>query len=486
MRPTVKYLSDHLIGEIIADAREVLCSQGVEIKDESMIDLLDSYGAEINAASQRVVLTPYLIDKALNTISGEFALYDTSGAQTHDFSGDNFHFNPGSAALNILDHQSQTARPPQTDDYIDFVKLVHNLPNLEAQSTAIIPADVPAAISDSYRLFLNLLYGTKPVITGVFAPESFQVMLDFQLAIRGSARDLRSKPMTVFTCCPTSPLKWSVTASRNLTDCVKAGIPVELVTMPMAGFTSPVTIIGTLVQQTAEILSGIVMAQLAEPGAPLLYGCAATVFDIKYSTTPLSAPESMVLACASNEIGKYLGLPTQAYISLSNAKLLDAQAGLETGMGATMAVLAGINSISGPGLLDFVNCQSLEKLVVDHEIARMAARLTWPLESADDLPAGQLMDELIRDEHLLISPHSLAQREKAQQLPGSIIERSGRQSWLDAGGSTVRDRAHTEVERLIAAYEGNSLRGDIQAELIVLMEREAQKHGLDTLPERSN
>jgi trimethylamine--corrinoid protein Co-methyltransferase len=484
MRPTVKYLSDQLIGDIIADAKAVLCTQGMEIKDEAMLDLLDSYGAKISA-SDHVVFTPYLLDKALDTISGEFALYDTSGAQTHDFSGNNFHFNPGSSALNILDHRTQTARPPQTGDFIDFVKLVHNLPNLEAQSTALVPDDVPPAISDSYRLFLNLLYGSKPVVTGVFAPGSFPVMLDFQLAIRGSSRELRSKPLTVFTCCPTSPLKWSVAASRNLADCVKAGIPVELVAMPMAGFTSPVTIVGTLVQQTAEILSGIVLAQLVEPGAPLLYGCAATVFDIKYGTTPLSAPESMVLACASNEIGKYLGLPTQAYISLSDAKLLDTQAGLETGMGATMAALAGINSISGPGLLDFVNCQSLEKLVVDNEIARMATRLIWPLEPADDLPVGHLMDELIRDEQLMTSPHSFAQRENAQQLPGIIIERSERNMWHEAGASTVGDRAHAEVERLIAAYEPSSLSEDIQAELIALMEREAHKHDLDNLPERS-
>jgi len=82
----------------------------------------------------------------------------------------------------------------------------------------------------------------------------------------------------------------------------------------------------------------------------------------------MGAVETMMLDCANSEIGKRLGMPTQGYIALSDAKQLDTQAGFETGMSATLAALSGINSISGPGMLDFESCHSLEKLIVDHEI----------------------------------------------------------------------------------------------------------------------
>jgi len=230
-------------------------------------------------------------------------------------------------------------------------------------------------ISDSYRLYLSLLYGRKPVVTGAFTVEAFGIMRDLQLAVRGSDEALAAKPLTIFSCCPTSPLKWSDVTSQNVVDCARAMVPVEFVAMPLAGFMAPVTLVGTLIQHTAETLSGIVISQLTNPGAPILYGGSPAAFDIRYETTPMGAVETEMIDCAYNEIGKYLGLPTQAYIGLSDAKILDAQAGLETAMGATLAALSGINNISGPGMLDFESCFSLEKLVLDNEICGMTLRL---------------------------------------------------------------------------------------------------------------
>ncbi|MBW2278869.1 MAG: trimethylamine methyltransferase family protein, partial [Deltaproteobacteria bacterium] len=119
----------------------------------------------------------------------------------------------------------------------------------------------------------------------------------------------------------------------------------------------------------------MVISQSSNPGTPVLYGGSPAIFDMRYETTPMGAIETMMIDCAYNEIGTVLGMPTQAYISLSDAKQLDSQAGLETGVGATLAALSGINNISGPGMLDFESCHSLEKLVLDNEICGMMHRL---------------------------------------------------------------------------------------------------------------
>ena len=166
-------------------------------------------------------------------------------------------------------------------------------------------------------------------------------MKDLQLAVRGSGQALAEKPLTIFSCCPSAPLKWSDVTSQNLVDCARWGIPVEFISMPLSGFVAPVTLVGSLVQQTAETLSGVVISQLTRPGHPILYGGSPAIFDMRYETTPMGAVETMMLDCANSEIGKHLGMPTQGYIALSDAKQLDAQAGLETTMGATLAALAG-------------------------------------------------------------------------------------------------------------------------------------------------
>jgi len=484
MRPKIRFLKDELIVKIISEAKEILCTLGIEIHNNKILSMLSDLGAKIDFNKSHVVFTEELLNKSLETVSRSFKLYDINGKQTHDFSGYNVHFTPGSAALNILDPHSKKMRKPLTGDYIEYVKIVSQLNNIASQSTALIPSDVHEKISDSYRLLLSLLYSEKPVITGTFTIESFEVMKEFLLAVRGSENELHKKPLAIFSCCPTSPLKWSEVTSQNVIDCARYSIPVEFISMPLSGFVAPVTLTGTLIQHTTETLSGIAISQLSNPGTPILYGGSPAIFDVRYDTTPMGAIETMMIDCAYNEIGKYLGIPTQAYISLSDAKLLDAQAGIETGMGATLAALSGINNISGPGMIDFESCISLEKLVLDNEICGMMFRMLKGIEPKEDFPSLPLFEELLEEEHLLISKHTRRYLRDEHFFPGTIINRANSSRWVEEGASTLEDRAHNQVKELLINYEPSTLSKEIKSELIKLMEYEASEFGQTTLPER--
>ncbi len=483
MRPTVKFLTDELIGQIISGARESLCRVGVTIHNEDVISMLNDHGAEVTAANNRVLFKEDIIDLALKSVPPRFNLYDASGNQTHDFSGFNVHFTPGSSALTFLDGSTNKMRKPLTEDYVNYVKLVHQLPNIASQSTAMVSADVHDSISDSYRLFLGLRYSTKPVITGTFRAESFEVMKNMLLAVRGSSEELKSKPLAVFSCCPTSPFKWSDVTSRSVVDCANNNIPVEFIAMPLAGFVAPVTLVGTLIQHTAETLSGIVISQLTNPGTPVLYGGSPAIFDVRYETTPMGAIETMMIDCAYNEIGKSLNIPTQAYTSMSDSKLLDVQAGLETGMGAVLAALAGINNISGPGMIDFESCFSLEKLLIDNESCGMALRMIKGIEPKEDFPSTERFEELLSEEHLLISDHTRKYLREEHYFPGPVIDRANKARWMEEGGSTMTDRASEEVKKIISKYEPTGVSEDVKNELIKLMTNEAVRYGQTALPE---
>ena len=250
------------------------------------------------------------------------------------------------------------------------------------------------------------------------------------------------------------------------------------------GFIAPVTLIGTLVQHTAETLSGIVISQLTNPGTPMLYGGSPAIFDVRYETTPMGAVETQMIDCAYNEIGKYLGIPTQAYISLSDAKRLDAQAGLESGMGAALGALAGVNNMTGPGMLNFENCQSLEKLILDNEICGMTLRMVKGITPKEDFPAIQIFKELLEEKHLLIADHSRKYLREEHYFPGPVINRANRERWKQEGSSTLEDRAHDEVKKLLNSYTPYPLSEDVKKDLVNLMEKEARKFGQDTLPVR--
>jgi len=476
-------LAESDVKAIVSDAMALLGGVGIAI-DGTARALLLEHGARMDGASGRVRLPEDLVRQSLALAPSVVRLFDTRGRLTHELGGGRQYFTPGSSAVSVLDRAGGGARPPVTADYVRYVQVAGALAHFASQSTAFIPADVPAAISDSYRLYLSLLHGEKPVVTGTFSVASLPVMRDLQLVIRGSARELEAKPLTIYTCCPTSPLAWSADAYGALLDCARGGIPVEIVPMPLAGFVAPVRLAGTLVQHTAEVLSGVVLAQLARAGAPVIYGCAATIFDVRHETTPLGAAEAMLLAHGAAQIGRHFTLPTQAYIGLSDAKELDCQAGLETGMGAAVAAAAPIDQVAGSGMLDFVNTFSIEKLVIDHEICAMAARLRAgmaPLATS----VVPLIEELLREGHLLIAADTRRGMREEIALPGPAIDRASRQRWAADGSHTALRRASELAASLVATWEPPQRPDCTSRDLTERMRAEARAHGLHELPEAS-
>lgn len=485
-RPGLRFLDDALIDRIVDEARTVLEVIGIDIRDDAATAVLVDHGAAVGERDGRVRITGDMVDRALAAAPSVFDLFDVMGGKTHDFSGKNVHFAPASSATTILDPSSGKARAPLTSDYSTYAKVVAGLAGIHAQSTAFVPADVDQRIADSYRLFLSLLIGEKPVITGAFSVEGFAVMRDLLLAVRGTGAEFAARPLAVFSCCPTSPLKWTADGAGNLMDCARWSIPVEIVPVPLSGFMAPVTMVGTLVQHTAEVLSGVVLGQSVRPGTPMLFGGCPAIFDIRYESAPMGAVESMMIACGAAEIGRRIGLPTQGYIGLSDAKTLDAQGGLETSMGTTLAALSVFDNVSGPGMLDFINCHSTAKLVVDHEICAMAARLRRGIEPRDDFPSLAIFEELLRDGHLLIADHTMSHLREEIVFPGPVIDRAARPRWIEEGRSTLEERAAAEVERLVAGHRPSRLPASARSDLVDRMEAAAKACGMDRLPDRES
>ena len=207
MRPKLQFLDRDLLERIISEALDLLATLGMKIENDDAKALLSDHGAGVDNDTGRITFSSSLVMQAIESVPSGFALYDAMGNQTHDLSGDKVHFTPGSSWITVLDHDTGEMRTPVTSDFVRFTKLTSRMEYIEAQSTAFITNDVPEAVQDSYRLFLCLLYGEKPVVTGAFTKESYALMRDLQLAVRGTAQELAAKPLTIFSCCPTAPLK---------------------------------------------------------------------------------------------------------------------------------------------------------------------------------------------------------------------------------------------------------------------------------------
>ncbi|HYA48875.1 MAG TPA: trimethylamine methyltransferase family protein, partial [Burkholderiales bacterium] len=258
-RPKVEFLSLELVDKIVNEGLALLERQGVFVENEEAMGLLKAAGARVDEAALRVRIDRKLVHESLATTPPSVTMFDRSGEKSYHVGGDEVYFNPGSAAVSLLDHRAQKERKAKTRDVVDFCRLVETLEHIHFQSTGLISADVPAAVSDCYRLYLGLLLSTKPVVTGTFRVEGFKPMLDLLAAVRGGEDELAAKPLAIFDACPSPPLKWSNLTAQSLIDSARAGIPSETISMGMTGATSLATISGTLVQHVAESLSGLVI-----------------------------------------------------------------------------------------------------------------------------------------------------------------------------------------------------------------------------------
>ncbi len=481
-RPKLKLLSQELIQKIIDEAYAVMEKKGIFVENQQALSLLKEAGMKVERQAQRVHITPQLVEECLQSVPSTLKLFDRTGKEEYIIGEDHLHFNPGSAAITMLDPRTQEQRKPVSEDLILFYRLTECLEHIHFQSTALVSSDVSDLISDSYRLYLGLLISKKPFVTGTFRVEGFKPMYDMLTAVRGGERELEEKPLAIFDACPSPPLKWSHMTSQSLIDCARTGIPSELVSMGMTGATSPVTITGTLVQHVAENLSGLVIAQLAKKGAPVIFGGSPSSFDMRKGTTPMGAIETMMIDSAYTQIGKYLNLPTHAYMGLSDSKINDPQAGFETGVGAILAALSGVNVISGPGMLNFESCQSLEKLVIDNEICRMAYRLVEGISQRDEPLAEGLLETLGENGQFLSLPHTRRWYRREHTFP-RIIDRDTYDQWVALGNKTMVERASEEVQKLLDENPPLLLNQSLQKDLEKIMRNDARSYGLSSLPE---
>jgi trimethylamine--corrinoid protein Co-methyltransferase len=484
MRPKLNLLSDELVKQIIEEGFALLMNPGIQVHNDEALSLLADAGAEVDMENKIAKIPEKIARQALDTRPSEFYLYDLDGNQVVHFGEDSVQFDPGSGGITILDSETQQQRQALTEDLIKFVKLVETIPQIDAQSTAFITSDVPEAIGDLYRLYLALNYMRKPIITGAFEKETWWTMKDMLVAVVGSEKGLAEKPIAVFDACPSPPLKWSDITCQNLIDCAKYHIPAELVSMPIAGATSVVTIAGAVVQHTAECLSGVVINQLTEPGAPIVWGGSPAAFDMRTGTTPMGDIVTWMINCAYVQVGKELGMPTHSYLGMSDAKIVDAQCGLES-CSAFIAALAGANMVSGAGMMDFESCLSYEKLVIDAEIIGMAKRLIAGIDGRQTPIALDIMQEVGHKGLFLNHPHTRKWFREELYIPSEVIDRDTLETWEKKGSKSTWERAQDRVNSLLTRYQQSPISDEVKKELRDLTTKAANKSGMKKLPDLS-
>jgi len=461
----LELLSEEEIERIHSTSIEVLENIGVAIENENAIKILADAGAKINPGKRRVYIPEELVNEALKHVPSEVRLSGLYGKQEIILAAKNVYFNPGSTALYMLDRESMRMRRPSSNDFIEFVRLAETLEYIHAQSTAMVINDVPDSLVDRFRLYLILKHSVKPIVAGAFTAKGVLDMKHMLELTEGEAESSEEKQRLLMDVCPSPPLKWSNITSQNLIDCAKLNIPIEIIPAPQLGSTGPATLAGLLVQHNAEFLSGLVIAQFVNAGIPLVYSGSPSIMDMRYGTGCVGNIEVPMLAAAYAQISRSYNIPSGAYLGISETKTIDAQTGLESAIGLIIGTLANINCITGPGMLGFENCQSLEKLVIDNEICGMALRMKKAITVNRETLAYDLMKRIGPGGHFLAEKHTLKWFQSEGHFCSPVIDKISKSKWESSGAKNALTRSREHVNKILSENHRKPLPADIEKDL---------------------
>ncbi len=455
--PQFAVLSDSQLEALHLAALEVLRRTGVRFYHQGALDLLKEAGAFVSDGN--VVKFPAsMVEEAIASAPRRIVMCDRDGEPALQLEGTRVYFGTGSDCPNFLDPYSGEHRPWTTEDLINGYRLCDALPHIHFVMSLGIPADVEAARLYDVQMALMLEHTTKPIVFVTNDRASCQRAIDMAAAVAGGYEALSEQQHILLYSEPSSPLQQSETAVDKLLLMAEYALPVVHSPGPLMGGTAPITPAGGLVMSLAEILSGLVVHQLKRPGAPFVFGAGLHHMDMSSAQICYGGPEFQLTKAAVAQLGRWYGLPTWGYAGCSDAKVVDEQAALEAMLSVLMACLSGANLVHDVGYLESGLTTALEMIVLTDELIALCEHIMHGIEVSDET---LMLEELHR-----VGPggHFLDSRETVRRFRDfwypTLLDRSRRSQWLEAGATTLGQRVNARVKEIIAEHRAKPLDAD--------------------------
>jgi trimethylamine--corrinoid protein Co-methyltransferase len=471
MRETLlRTLGKHEIGRIHEHALRVLAETGLVIHDVEMVTRLTDMGAQVHQENgrRRVTIPSDVVEDAVSRAPAVVTLYDRLGEEAMVLGAGRLHARSSSGATAVLDRDGGQRREATCEDAADAVRLADGLSNVHGVSTmAVQPADVPASTVDVHTVRLALANTTKPLGYVCLNEGLIEAVLAMVAAAAGGERRLGDRPMITALAESTSPLQLVSSQLAVLKAFASRRLPLTLHAHPIAGLTAPVTLAGELVVTHAEVLALMTIAQLIEPGTPVLYGMSSSVPDMRNAANLSGAVEIGLLGVAVSQLARYCGVPC-IVSSGSDAHRPGAQSVLERLLTLLPPALAGVDLIN-LSTLETKMSFSLEQLVIDDAVVGMVQRCLRGIGVEEETLAPDLIRQVGPAGSYVAEEHTL-EHYRDELLTSDLVEHQQREAWQAAGAPDLASKAREKVNQVLAEHRPAPLPQSVVAELDDIVE----------------
>jgi trimethylamine--corrinoid protein Co-methyltransferase len=449
----IECLSEREIQAIHDASLAILRNPGVVVHHDEILKLLAEAGAQVDWACHIAHLPERLVMDCVALAGKRYVLYGRSPACVARFGYGDLVLMSSPGQFAWIDAETGQRRPPTVQDLHDAIRLGDALPNVTIVGAMAVAAEVPVAYRDVF-LTAELVKGTtKPTRCWVANGRTARYVLEIYRTVAGGDAALRARPMVEAFLEPISPLQLPRDGLDVLREFVRAGQPASFAPMAMAGATAPATLAGTLAQENAEVLSGLVITQLLAPGTPVTYGGIPHINDPATSICSFGSPEQALMAVAMVQMAHFYGLPVYVNVGITDAKVPDMQAGIEKGATMILGVLAGADTFGHAGICGTDHGASLLWLVVDNELMAYVKRIARGFEVNTETLAVELIQAVGPGGNYLAEEHTVRHFRREIWLPGPAWTRQTWEGWESEGRTSMADRALAEVRRILATHQ---------------------------------
>ncbi|NOD95350.1 trimethylamine methyltransferase [Ruegeria sp. HKCCD4884] len=462
-----KPLSDADLRRIYDTALDLLEQLGVgEVPDRLQKDLL-AIGA-IDNGKGRVLFPPKLVEEAIDQAAKTFILHGRDPARSIEVGGNKVYFGTGGAAVQTLDLDSGTYRPSTLDDLHNFTRLQDTLANVSWYTRCCVATDVP----DNFDLDVNTAFAlikntTKPTATSFTLAEYVAPIVEMLDIAAGGPGEFAKRPFMKAHISPMiSPMRYGEDAVDVVYECIRNNIPISCITAAQAGATAPATLAGFLAQSLAETLASLLMVHAIQPGFPMVFSNWPLVIDLRTGAFSGGSGETAVLNAASAQLSNWLGLPSGVACSMTDAKAIDAQYGMEKGITSMAAALAGGNLIyESSGMTASLLGASFEAFVLDDEMHSNTYRALRGIEVSDEnLGFDAICDAVLGEGHFLGGQHTYAAMERDYFYP-TLADRDEPRTWAENGAQDAWARARARAQDILAEHKPQYLTPEQEREI---------------------
>jgi trimethylamine--corrinoid protein Co-methyltransferase len=444
---------------------QVFQEVGFEVQGENARRLFRKTGASIDSEKCVVRMNEKQVMDLIGSAPDRVTLCGRDPNHDILLGAGNVYFGTGGTALNVLDSESGEQRPATLDDLIDITRIVQAMDNIHVFLLPTYPNDIPVREVDVNRFFAGLCYTTKHIMGGIYTLKGLKDVIRMAEEIAGSPEALRERPFISMIACGISPLRLDKKYGSFMIHLAKESIPAAVPVEPLSGATAPASLAGTLVIQNCDGLINIMLTQLANPGAPVIYGSVATSINFKDMSYLGGPVESGLINAATAQLARHYELPYYSTAGISDAKTLDSQCGYETAINNLLVTLAGGDFIhDAAGLMEFATTVSKEKLIIDDDILGMAQRALHGIVvneetlALDSIRAAGPGGNFVSDRHTRTFMH------KDHYFP-HITNRDKREAWEENGRQTLEQQARAKVKSILDPPPDLKLDGKVAAAL---------------------